>query len=189
MHQPADVMPYGRNDIGHLMINRRGQAAQVGQMGLAGHPGLQVAELRDLGQHQNGYVAVQMLGRNPPDAEQKRARLPVALRLNRSGINILAFTAVPAGPLSTQLTVFPGDPEMLLNTAKQAGLELDGPNSALLVQGDDRLGALADVHTKLFEANVNVYASSGVADGRGGYGYVLYVKPDEYERAAAALGA
>ena len=104
------------------------------------------------------------------------------------GINLLAFTAVPAGPSSTQLTIFPEDSEMLLNIAKQAGLGLDGPNSALLVQGDDRLGALADVHAKLFEANVNVYASSGVTDGRGGYGYILYVKPDEFERAAAALG-
>ena len=104
------------------------------------------------------------------------------------GINLLAFTAVPAGPLSTQLSIFPEDPETLLNTAQQAGLGLDGPNPALLVQGDDRLGALADLHAKLFEANVNVYASSGVTDGRGGYGYVLYVKPDEYERAAAALG-
>jgi hypothetical protein len=34
---------------------------------------------------------------------------------------------------------------------------------------------------------VNVYASSGVADNQGSYGYVLYVKPEDYERAAAAL--
>ena len=104
------------------------------------------------------------------------------------GINLLAFTAVPAGPSSTQLTIFPEDPERLSHTAKQAGLELAEPGLALLVQGDDRLGALADIHGKLFEANVNVYASSGVTDGRGGYGYVLYVRPDEYERAAAAIG-
>jgi len=41
----------------------------------------------------------------------------------------------------------------------------------------------------LYEANVNVYASSGVADGRGSYRYVIYVKPDDYERAVAALEA
>ena len=104
------------------------------------------------------------------------------------GINLLAFTAVPAGPSSTQLTIFPEDPERLSHTAKQAGLELGEPNLAILVQGDDRLGALVDIHGKLFDANVNVYASTGVTDGRGGYGYVLYVKPDEYERAAAAIG-
>ncbi len=104
------------------------------------------------------------------------------------GINLLAFTAIPSGPLSTQLTIFPEDPERLSHTAKQAGLELGEPSLAFLIQGDDRLGAIADIHEKLFDANVNVYASSGVTDGRGGYGYVLYVKPDEYERAAAALG-
>jgi hypothetical protein len=32
------------------------------------------------------------------------------------------------------------------------------------------------VHAKLYEAKVNVYVSSGVADGRGGYGYVIYVR-------------
>ena len=104
------------------------------------------------------------------------------------GINLLAFTAIPSGPLSTQLTIFPEDPERLSHTAKQAGLELGEPSLAFLIQGDDRLGALADIHEKLFDANVNVYASSGVTDGRGGYGYILYVKPDEYERAAAAIG-
>jgi hypothetical protein len=58
----------------------------------------------------------------------------------------------------------------------------------LLVQGDDKLGALASVHAKLYEENVNVYASSGVTAGGGGYGYILYVRPDEYEKAAQALG-
>ncbi|UCE86633.1 MAG: hypothetical protein JSU66_02535, partial [Deltaproteobacteria bacterium] len=65
--------------------------------------------------------------------------------------------------------------------------ELDGPHPALLVQGDDELGALAGVHALLHEANVNVYASSGVTDGKGSYGYVIYVRPEDYERAAAAL--
>jgi hypothetical protein len=57
-----------------------------------------------------------------------------------------------------------------------------------LVQGDDELGALAGIHEKLYEANVNVYASSGVSDGKGSYGYVIYVRPEEYERAAKTLG-
>ena len=55
------------------------------------------------------------------------------------------------------------------------------------MQGDDELGALADVHLRLYEANVNVYAASGVADGKRGFGYLVYVKPDDFERAARAL--
>jgi hypothetical protein len=57
----------------------------------------------------------------------------------------------------------------------------------LLVQGDDDLGALAAIHLKIFEANVNIYSASGVTDGSGSFGYVIYVKPEDYDRAAAAL--
>lgn len=109
-------------------------------------------------------------------------------QLANLGINLLAFTAVPVGPVHTQLAIFPEDAGKLADVAKKAGLAMDGPHLALLVQGDDELGALAGIHRKLYQANVNVYASSGVTDGRGGYGYVIYVRPEEYERAVAALG-
>jgi hypothetical protein len=103
------------------------------------------------------------------------------------GINQFAFTAVPTGPMRTQLALFPEQSGKLIAEAKRAKVDLDGPHSALLVQGDDELGALADIHRRLYEAGVNVYASSGVADGRGSYGYVIYVRPEEFERAAQAL--
>jgi hypothetical protein len=109
-------------------------------------------------------------------------------QLEQLGINLVAFTAVPTGPTRSQLTLFPEDVPRLANEAKKAGLALDGPHPALLVQGDDELGALARIHARLYDANVNVYASSGVADGRGSFGYVIYVRPEEYERAASALG-
>jgi hypothetical protein len=104
------------------------------------------------------------------------------------GINLLAFSGVPLGPMHTQLTLFPEDTLKMKNAANKAGLALDGPHPALLVQGDDELGALAGIHEKLYEANVNVYASSGVSDGKGSYGYVIYVRPEEYERAAKTFG-
>ena len=103
------------------------------------------------------------------------------------GINLLAFTGIPMGPEKTQLTLFPRDPLRMMDTAQKAGLALDGPHRALLVQGDDELGALAEIHTKLSGSNVNVYASNGVTGGKGGFGYILYIRADEYERAAAAL--
>jgi hypothetical protein len=108
--------------------------------------------------------------------------------LAEKGIGLLAFTAVPIGPHSTQLTIFPDDVAKTVNETKRAQLKLDGPYAALLVQGDDALGALTAVHAKLHDAKVNVYASSGVADGRGGYGYVIYVKGQDYDAALKALG-
>ena len=103
------------------------------------------------------------------------------------GVNLLAFTAIPVGPMRTQLTIFPEDTPRMANAAKKANVALDGPHRALLVQGDDKLGVLADVHSKLFQAGVNVSASSGVTDGRGCYGYIIYIRPEQFEQAAAAL--
>jgi len=103
------------------------------------------------------------------------------------GVNLLGFTAVPVGPDTTQLTLFPEDTGRMASEAKRAGMVLDGPHRALLVQGDDELGALAKVHERIYRANVNVYASSGVSDGYGKYGHLIYVRPEDYERAAKAL--
>ena len=103
------------------------------------------------------------------------------------GVNLLGFTAVPVGPDTTQLTLFPEDTGRMASEAKRSGMVLDGPHRALLVQGDDELGALAKVHERIYRANVNVYASSGVSDGYGKYGHLIYVRPEDYERAAKAL--
>jgi hypothetical protein len=109
-------------------------------------------------------------------------------QLARSGVNLLAFSAVPAGIEHTQLMLFPESVEALLRTAASTGLVLTGPQHAMLIQGDDELGALADVHRRLFDAEINVYASTGVADGQGGFGYVLFLRSEDIERARATLG-
>jgi hypothetical protein len=106
-------------------------------------------------------------------------------KLAEAEVNLLAFNAIPIGPEQTQLVLFPESVELLSRAAQKSGLV---PQRAFLIQGDDRLGAIAGIHRKLFDAHINVYASSGVTDGRGGYGYVLYVKPDTYQTAADVLG-
>ena len=104
------------------------------------------------------------------------------------GINLLAFTAIPFGPSHTQLTIFPEDAGKLAREAEKDHIVLDGPHPALLVQGDDALGALAELHMILANARINVYASTGIADGKGCFGYLIYVRPEEYDNAVAALG-
>jgi len=103
-------------------------------------------------------------------------------------INLLAFSATPISPTDTQLTIFPENPKFMKNEASRAGLFLEGPNPALLVQCDDRLGALADIHLKIYEADVNVKSAGGVIDGRGAFGYVIHVDSKDFDKAAAALG-
>jgi len=109
-------------------------------------------------------------------------------QLARLGINMLAFAAVPVGPDTTQLTFFPEDAGKLVAEAKRDGLDLEGPHAALLVQGDDEIGVLAKIHADLTEAGVNVYASTGVTSGKGCFGYVVYVRSEQLEAAAKALG-
>lgn len=102
-------------------------------------------------------------------------------------ISLNAFAAVPFGPDLTQLTLFPEDTPQFLEAAKRANMKLDGPYPAILVTGDDQLGALAPIHEKLAQAHVNVYASTGVVGARGGFGYVIYIRPDQFPQAAAVL--
>ena len=111
----------------------------------------------------------------------------VLAHLAQLGVNLLAVTAIPVGPMMTQLQLFPEDSHRLTNAAEKAKLILSQPQQALLVQGDDELGALAKVHARLADAKVNVYATNGVADGKGHYGYLIYLRPEEFDRAAKLL--
>lgn len=109
--------------------------------------------------------------------------------LAKESVNLLAFGAVPLGPESAQFTLFPEQADALARAAQKAGLTLDGPHPAILVQGTDKLGALAEVHAKLFQNKINVYAATCVTDGKGDFGYIVYVRPSEIEAAVAALVA
>ena len=109
-------------------------------------------------------------------------------RLATSGVNLLAFNAIPMGLEQIQLMLFPEDANPLARLAEDEGLLLDGPQYALLIRGDDELGALAEIHRELADAKVNVSASSGITDGQGGFGYIVYIAPEDFSEATAALG-
>lgn len=102
-------------------------------------------------------------------------------------INLLAFSAVPYGPNHVELTLFPERSENFLKVAAKLGLTVTGPQHACLIQGDDKLGAFAEIQRALLEAGVSVYASTGVTDGEGRFGYVIYVREDHFPAAAKAL--
>jgi hypothetical protein len=104
------------------------------------------------------------------------------------GVNLLAFKAVPVEPKRTRFSIFPDDSSKMKNGAKKAGLNLDGPHSALIVKGyDDESGECANIHEKLSQAGIDVCESSGIANIKGSYGVVLYLKQEDCEKAMAAL--
>ena len=108
--------------------------------------------------------------------------------LSEQGVNLLAFAAFPLGENRTQLDFITERPEKLKAAAADAGVEILGPKQAFLIQGDDRIGALHTHHLTLANAGVNVYASNGVCDGLGRFGFVLWVKPEDFEQACVAFG-
>jgi hypothetical protein len=122
-----------------------------------------------------------------PDAPGEGQRIISTLKDN--GVNLLAYLGFPLGGGQSQIDLVPEQPELLRDVAERAGFALSEAKRAFLVQGDDRVGAVADTTAKLAEANINVIAAAATAAGAGRYGMVLWVAPADYERAADALGA
>jgi hypothetical protein len=108
--------------------------------------------------------------------------------LSEYDVELVAFSIMPTGPTHTQLMLFPQQPTQLAAIATRARLELVGPQHALFVCGDNSLGALLEVHKTLADEGINVYASNGVTDGGNRFGYVLYVRPEDFKRAATVVG-
>mgnify|MGYP003543793333 CR=1 FL=1 len=121
-----------------------------------------------------------------PDTPGEVQRILSALE--ERGVNLVAFLGFPEGGQS-QIDLVAEDPGELRAAAEAAGVALSEPKRAFLIQGDDRVGAVADATGKLAGANVNVTAAAAVAASSGSYGMIVWVAPAAYERAAAALGA
>jgi hypothetical protein len=107
--------------------------------------------------------------------------------LKDAGVNLLAFSGFPSGRRA-QLDFFPADPAAFKKVARANRWKLTGPKRGFLVQGDDRIGAVADLVGKLAEAKINVIAVDAVSvDER--YAALCWVAPRDVKKAATLLGA
>jgi hypothetical protein len=122
-----------------------------------------------------------------PDAPGEGQRILSALK--DGGVNLLAYLGFPLGGGQSQIDLVPEDADALRDAAGRAGVTLSEAKRAFLVQGDDRVGAVADTTAKLAEASINITAAAATGAGAGRYGMILWVAPEDYERAADALGA
>jgi hypothetical protein len=122
-----------------------------------------------------------------PDTPGEGQRILSALK--DSGVNLLAFLGFPLGGGQSQIDLVPEDPEALREAAQRGGVTLSEAKRAFLVQGDDRVGAVADTMAKLADASVNLTAAAATSAGSGRFGMIVWVAPADYERAADVLGA
>lgn len=104
-----------------------------------------------------------------------------------AGVDFHAFKAIPVKPNQTQFTLFAKDSSKMTDGAKRSGLELDGPYAALLIKGDEKSGALADIYNKLSQAGIQVEQACGIADINAGYGVILYLSEEDCDNALTAL--
>lgn len=107
--------------------------------------------------------------------------------LREAGGNLLAVHAFPRSR-RTQVDVVPEDPTAFKNIAKMHKLKIQGPKTCLLVDGDDRPGALADLTDRLRLAKINMIAVTGLAAGQGRFGAILWANPRDVRKAAKVFG-
>ena len=121
-----------------------------------------------------------------PDKPGEGARLLAELR--DAGVNLLAFSGFPSGR-GAQIDFVPEDPGAFRTTAKKAKWKVTGPKRALVIMGDDRPGAVADIAQRLGDAKINITAIDAVCAGSGRFGAIVWVAPRDVSRAAKTLGA
>ena len=119
-----------------------------------------------------------------PDKPGEAARMLAVLR--EAGVNLLVFSGFPEGRRG-QLDFVPADAGAFRQAAKKAGWKLTGPRRAFLLQGEDRVGAVAETLGKLAAAKNNVTAIDAVCAGAGRYGAILWVPQRDVGRAAKVL--
>jgi hypothetical protein len=106
--------------------------------------------------------------------------------LSDHGVNLRAFSATPMGPDHTHFVLFPERPEAMVRILQDAGLLVSGPHHALLVEGEDEIGALEGLYRTLQERGIHVYSSLAIGS-RGRFGCILYLKPSDLDPALDAL--
>jgi hypothetical protein len=126
------------------------------------------------------YYAIQLADRPGTGARALGA-------LGSARVALEAVHAFPSGR-GVQMDLVPKQSAALLRAARRAKLRPSRRKRALLIEGDDRTGALAGVLAKIAAAKVNVTAVTGVRAGKGRFGAILWVKPRNLRRAAKALG-
>jgi hypothetical protein len=112
----------------------------------------------------------------------------VLAALEDGGVNLVAFLGFPSSAGTSQIDLVPEDAAALREVAANADVTLSDAKRAFLIQGDDRVGAVADATGKLADADISLTAAAAITDGSGRYGMLIWVTQADFESAAAALG-
>jgi len=130
--------------------------------------------------HQVDYYHVEV-----PDKAGEGFRILTGLE--QAGVNLLACCGFPSEVGKVQLDLVPENSESFRKVAASLKLKLSDPKKAFLIQGQDRVGAVAQTLAKLAREKINLVAAQALAAGGGRWAMLLWVKPADYLRASKAL--
>ena len=107
--------------------------------------------------------------------------------LKKGRVNMIAFTGFPLKGGEAQLDFVTDNISKLKAVARKNKWKLSPVKKALLVTGKDRVGAVWQTLEKLNNAKINVTAAEAISAGKGRYGVVVWVKPNNYQKAVKIL--
>ncbi len=102
-------------------------------------------------------------------------------------VNLLAVHAFPSGKRRVQVDVVPANETAFGRAARKAKLKLGKKKKAFLIEGDDRIGILAQILETVGDAGVNVTAVTALRAGKGRYGAIFWVKEKDLRRTRRVL--
>jgi hypothetical protein len=108
--------------------------------------------------------------------------------LAAAGVNLLAFSGFPSGGKG-QLDLVPENSTKFRRAAKKMKLKISARKTGFLLQGTDRVGAMAKTLKTLAAAKINVTAMDAVTSGDGRFAAIFWVKPKKVAKAARLLRA
>lgn len=120
--------------------------------------------------------------------DQAGEAFKVLERLKEAGVNLISFTAFPVEGGKSQLDFVPESSDAFTKAVKGLNITVSPKKQAFFIQGSDRAGAVAEILKKLADAKVSGHAAAATCGSGGGFGMILWVKPQSYETAAKALG-
>jgi hypothetical protein len=108
--------------------------------------------------------------------------------MNDAGVNLVGFLGYPKSARKSEIVLVVDEKAPNLGPiAKKAGVALGKKQKALLVMGEDRQGAGAELAVKLAGAGINLVSMHAVSGGAGRYGVLIAVVAADFRKAAKAL--
>src|SRR5687768_8867928 len=80
----------------------------------------------------------------------------VLAALRAAGVNLLGVPAFHRGARKSQLDLIPEDSAAFREGSEERGLNLSKNKSGFVIRGEDRPGTVADIASKLAQANINI---------------------------------